>query len=101
MFWLVCHKIRWRQPFLIQKMEQGATYMYQTLKVEDEEAVACLCVNGRTVFRQDRTDSAFNDLHKPAGMQLWALDMAELVKAGHPFTSHCLLVRELNHSPLN
>ena len=92
-------------------MEQEATFMYKIITIEDEEAVASLCVNDRTIFRQDRTDpvsfkhnvkkirfQSFTNLQK-AGMQLWALDMGELVKAGQPFTSYCLLCRELdNHN---
>ena len=30
--------------------------MYQIVSIEDEEAVASLCVNKRTIFRQDKTD---------------------------------------------
>ncbi|CAI4221577.1 unnamed protein product [Auanema sp. JU1783] len=82
---------------ILKKMEQEATFQYQVIKIEEEDCVNCLFVNGRIIFRKDKNEPKFVSLQS-AGVELWALDVSELVKIGTPFSRYCLLFKEIRTS---
>ncbi|CAJ0935389.1 unnamed protein product, partial [Mesorhabditis belari] len=76
---------------VLKLVEREATFRYKTITTAEDTASACLNVNGRVVVRQDRPEAKYSSL-KDEGLELWALDVSELSKLGHPFTRFCLLV---------
>ena len=42
---------------VLQRMEREATFRYQTIHVESDEAVNCIHVNGYTIYRSDIPDA--------------------------------------------
>ncbi|GMT34349.1 hypothetical protein PFISCL1PPCAC_25646, partial [Pristionchus fissidentatus] len=76
---------------LLERVEREASFRYKRLTIEDEAAVACLNVNDRLLFRSDVKDARYNVL-QGSGMELWGMDVTELVKAGAPFSRHCVLL---------
>ncbi|KAI3418890.1 hypothetical protein GPALN_007988 [Globodera pallida] len=79
---------------ILKCIERDATFRYKVLTVETEEAVPCLNVNNRLIFRLDLNEPKFHILQPPT--ELWGVDVSELTKLGGPFSRYCLLVNKLS-----
>ncbi|CAK5090909.1 unnamed protein product [Meloidogyne enterolobii] len=79
---------------ILQRIERDATFRYKVLTIDNEEAITCLNVNNRLLFRHDLNEMKFGVLQPP--VELWGVTMEELNKLGSPFTRYCLLINKLS-----
>ncbi|KAF7634513.1 hypothetical protein Mgra_00006084 [Meloidogyne graminicola] len=79
---------------ILQKIERDSTFRYKILTIDNEDAITCLNVNNRLLFRHDLNEMKFGVLQPP--VELWGVTMEELVKLGVPFSRYCLLINKLS-----
>ncbi|KAL3096967.1 hypothetical protein niasHS_002683 [Heterodera schachtii] len=79
---------------ILKCIERDATFRYNVLTVDSEEAVPCLNVNNHLIFRLDLNEPKFRMLQPP--VELWGVNVSELNKIGGPFQRYCLLVNKLS-----
>ncbi|RCN46762.1 Amidinotransferase [Ancylostoma caninum] len=79
---------------ILKVLEAETTLRYRIIPVEDDDGVNCILVNNRLIFQQNRAAVKFTAL-QPNGLELWTVDVSDLLKAGAPLARHCLLIREM------
>ncbi|ETN69073.1 Amidinotransferase [Necator americanus] len=79
---------------ILKVLEAEAMLRYRIISVDDDDGVNCMLVNNRLIFVQNRAAAKFTALQSN-GLELWTVDVSDLLKAGAPLARHCLLIREM------
>ncbi|CAJ0609588.1 unnamed protein product [Cylicocyclus nassatus] len=79
---------------ILKVLEAETMLRYRIIPVKDDEGVNCILVNNRLIFHQNRAAAKFTALQSN-GLELWTVDVPDLLKAGAPLPRHILLIREL------
>ncbi|TKR72567.1 hypothetical protein L596_019992 [Steinernema carpocapsae] len=78
---------------ILKRMQAEASYNYEVITLDSEDAVNCLNVNDHLIFRQDTPEPKFQSIKPPT--QLWGVNTSELNKINRLLSQHCLLIKKL------
>ncbi|KAK0400717.1 hypothetical protein QR680_015415 [Steinernema hermaphroditum] len=78
---------------VLKRMQHEATYPYEIIVLDNDEAVNCLNINDHLVFRQDTPEPKLQTIKQPT--QLWGVNASELNKICPLLSQHVLLVKKL------
>uniref|UniRef100_A0A0N5BS07 Dimethylargininase n=1 Tax=Strongyloides papillosus TaxID=174720 RepID=A0A0N5BS07_STREA len=79
---------------ILERLNREATYRYQILSLDQDTSSNCLNVNDHLIFRGDVNETKFNVLKLP--IELWGIDVSELIKIGGSLTRFCLMINKIN-----
>ncbi|KAE9415150.1 hypothetical protein Angca_006965 [Angiostrongylus cantonensis] len=80
---------------ILKVIEMEATLRYKIIPVEDDQGVNCILVNERLIFLRSKTAAKFIALQSNL-LELWTLDVADLLRFGLPLARHCLLTKAMS-----
>lgn len=80
---------------ILRVLETEATRRYKIIPVEDDEGVNCILVNERLIFPRSKIATKFIAL-QPHMLEMWTLNVADLLRFGLPLARHCLLTKAMN-----
>uniref|UniRef100_A0A1I8A9P8 Dimethylargininase n=1 Tax=Steinernema glaseri TaxID=37863 RepID=A0A1I8A9P8_9BILA len=78
---------------VLKRMQHEATYTYEIIVLDNEEAVNCLNINDHLIFRQDTPEPKLQTIKQPT--QLWGVNACELNKICPLLSQHVLLIKKL------
>ncbi|CEF64312.1 Amidinotransferase family-containing protein [Strongyloides ratti] len=79
---------------ILERLNREATYKYQILSLDQDTSSNCLNVNDHLIYRGDINETKFNALKLP--IELWGINVSELIKIGGSLTRFCLLINKIN-----